>query len=99
MGRMPDLTWDTVTALAGLANALSDCLNEPPGPLEGRASEIVSRSRLSCRPVLAGRHSGSSGPRPRAKGSRAESSSYSRSGDSERSAAQHRLMHQHRTPS
>ena len=45
MGRMPDLTCDSVTALAGLANALSDCLNGPPGLAEDRASEIVSRSQ------------------------------------------------------
>jgi hypothetical protein len=42
MGRMPDLTCDTVTTLAGLANALSDCLNGPPGLAEDRAPEIGS---------------------------------------------------------
>ncbi len=45
MGRMPDLTWDTVTALAGLANALPDCLSGPPGLPESRAPEIVWRSQ------------------------------------------------------
>jgi hypothetical protein len=45
MGRMPDLTWEAVTVLAGLANALSDCLNGPPGLAEDRAPEIVSRSQ------------------------------------------------------
>ena len=50
MGRMPDLTWDTVTALAGLANALSDCLHEPPGILESRAPEIISRCHSPAGP-------------------------------------------------
>ncbi len=45
MGQMPDLTWDTVTALADLANALPDCLNGPPGLAVSRAAQIVSRTR------------------------------------------------------
>ena len=50
MGRMPDLTWDTVTALASLGNALSDCLSGPPEFLEGRAPEILSRSQSLAGP-------------------------------------------------
>jgi hypothetical protein len=50
MGQMPDLTWDTVTALAGLANALPDCLNGPPGLAESRAAEVVSRTRSLAGP-------------------------------------------------
>jgi hypothetical protein len=50
MGQMPDLTWDTVTALAGLANELPDCLNGPPGLLESRAAEIVSRAQSLAGP-------------------------------------------------
>ena len=50
MGRMPDLTWETVTALVGLANALSDCLNGPPGLPEDRAPEIVSGSQSLAGP-------------------------------------------------
>jgi hypothetical protein len=50
MGPMPDLTWDTVTALAGLANTLSDCLSGPPELLEGRTPEIVSRSQSLAGP-------------------------------------------------
>jgi hypothetical protein len=50
MGRMPDLTWDTVTVLAGLGNALSDCLSGPPELLEGRAPEILSRAQSLAGP-------------------------------------------------
>lgn len=49
MGRMPDLTWDTVTALASLGNALSDCLSGPE-LFEDRAPEILSRSQSLAGP-------------------------------------------------
>ena len=50
MGRMPDLTWDTVTAVAGLGNVLPDCLSGPPGLLESRTAEIVSRTQSLAGP-------------------------------------------------
>jgi hypothetical protein len=50
MGRMPDLTWDTVTALTGLGNALPDCLSGPPGLAESRTLEIVSRAQSLAGP-------------------------------------------------
>jgi hypothetical protein len=50
MGRMPDLTWDTVTALVSLGNALSDCLSGPPGLLESRTPDIVSRAQSLAGP-------------------------------------------------
>lgn len=50
MGQMPDLTWDTVTALADLANALPDCLNGSPGLIARRAAEITSRTRSLAGP-------------------------------------------------
>jgi hypothetical protein len=49
MGRMPDLTWDTVTALASLGNALSDFLSEPE-LFEDRAQEILTRSQSLAGP-------------------------------------------------
>lgn len=50
MGRMPDLAWETVTALAGLGNALSDCLSGPPGLLESRTPQIVARAQSLAGP-------------------------------------------------
>lgn len=50
MGPMPDLTWDTVTALADLANTLSDCLSGPPGLIGSSTPEILSRSQSLAGP-------------------------------------------------
>ena len=50
MGQMPDLSWDTVTELAGLANELPDCLNGPPGLAASRSAQIVSRTRSLAGP-------------------------------------------------
>ncbi len=50
MGEMPGLTWDTVTTLASLGTALSDCLNEPSVPAEHSALSVVSRSHALAGP-------------------------------------------------
>jgi len=50
MGRMPELRWETVTALAELGSALSDCLSGPPGLAESRTPEVVSRAQSLAGP-------------------------------------------------
>jgi Thymidylate synthase len=44
MGSMPELTWDTVGAMAGLGSELSEALHQPPGTCEDAVTQVVTRS-------------------------------------------------------
>jgi hypothetical protein len=50
MGSMPELTWDTVDAMAGLGSALSEALHQPPGTCKDAAAQVVTRSLATAGP-------------------------------------------------
>jgi hypothetical protein len=50
MSPMPELTWDTVDAIAGLGSALSEALHQPPGACKDAAAQVVTRSLAICGP-------------------------------------------------